>query len=697
MSRWLKNVGSILERLDDQAERVAEIKRLQNDDGDAFGSGRDALAGVLAARGLDAEQEVYDEENMETTEEEELSFHQGESSSPQAGSANQESVMTKDYADPITVQDADIGESLEQNSLIRKDAIPGSETSALILSSPAKDPPLNTNDSEVSQDELPAPSDEIKGPTVTRDQQRPMPQNLSHGSTISEQALSHAQKEARTLRKHVLTLNKQLELAEAEIQAQREELERAAERMEKDRSRQRQEREKEKNDRAEEIKTLKAEHEKSLKEQKDRFEHQFEEMGKKFKELEERRMQEGGDWNKELADAIQREQNMAQKYAMIQDERETLLSQISTLQVQQEALGSRLESLTQTAENATERERDAEDRLDEALSQHTRQLSQRHMREAELERTIQELGAALVNERNKRPLEVNDLSWENDSSNERVQSLEHDLENLRTQLDYERQRCEVLHRELADVSGERKEEAIVMNRRQAQYEQELADLMKTVTKLKSELTEAGRESGSQIDELENSDNNEANKRIKDLSEEILRQREKIAAGNNEITALKNRLKVALDRASKAEETIESFGASWDPMDVEIPPSSAESLRRRGYRKSKNSGDSSISIRSALHFDFPRGDSSDRIGKALDGLDAFLLESAKFMRFNPVARLLFILYLVMLHLWTFLLLMLHTHRFEDVHGDFGAGSTVAHGPHALMQNGPHPPLIPKNGN
>ena len=56
-----------------------------------------------------------------------------------------------------------------------------------------------------------------------------------------------------------------------------------------------------------------------------------------------------------------------------------MLSQISTLQGQQAALGSRLESLTQTADNAMDREREAEARLDAALSQHARQISQRQV------------------------------------------------------------------------------------------------------------------------------------------------------------------------------------------------------------------------------------------------------------------------------------------------------------------------------
>jgi hypothetical protein len=47
----------------------------------------------------------------------------------------------------------------------------------------------------------------------------------------------------------------------------------------------------------------------------------------------------------------------------------------------------------------------------------------------------------------------------------------------------------------------------------------------------------------------------------------------------------------------------------------------------------------------------------------------------------VARAGFIFYLLLMHLWTFVLLFFHAHSFESDHADFGA---VDHGPHALMQ-------------
>ena len=189
-----------------------------------------------------------------------------------------------------------------------------------------------------------------------------------------------AQKEARTLRRHIVSLNDQLEIAESELQAQRKELERAAERMEKDRVRHKEEKDASQKGKDEEITQLKTQNEKSLKGQQAKFEEQLERYRKKLLDEEQRRKLEGGDWNKEMSNAIDREHEIKQTLNLLEDEKVVLLSQISTLQGQQAALGSRLESLSQAADNAMDREHDSEKRLDVALNQHARQISHRQVR-----------------------------------------------------------------------------------------------------------------------------------------------------------------------------------------------------------------------------------------------------------------------------------------------------------------------------
>ena len=135
------------------------------------------------------------------------------------------------------------------------------------------------------------------------------PQAPTSGATPS----ADASKEARTLRRHVVTLNKQLEEAETELQAQRVELERAAERMEKDRKRAKEEKEKASQQHTKELGALRVSNEEKLKEIQARFDERLAASEKKISDMENRRRQEGGDWSKEMENAIEREQEMHQK------------------------------------------------------------------------------------------------------------------------------------------------------------------------------------------------------------------------------------------------------------------------------------------------------------------------------------------------------------------------------------------------
>ena len=56
-----------------------------------------------------------------------------------------------------------------------------------------------------------------------------------------------------------------------------------------------------------------------------------------------------------------------------------------------------------------------------------------------------------------------------------------------------------------------------------------------------------------------------------------------------------------------------------------------------------------------------------------------LFSGKYLRRNPLARAGFIFYLILIHLWSFVILFFHAHSFEEHGGDFGA-----HGPSSLMK-------------
>jgi len=694
-----------LEKLDEGAERVTGAGQ---DDG--LNIPEDVqLQSILAARGLDQdEEETLEKETLTDNDSQMISVDEAATDAPPAMELEEMDAMgTEDQESTAALNPPLVDESPPESrdSEAKPQVAPDAEAEKEIED--GSRPTDTTTDKGNSTEIVPAATSHPKDvSTPQRDPPRSQGGEPSSApgplSPTSHAMLRESQKESRTLRRHVVALNKQLEHAETELQAQRVELERAAERMEKDRARHREDRESEKTRHSEEIKTIKTQNDKTLKELKQRSDSQIDDVRKQLRDLEDRRMQEGGDWNKELIDAVQREQEMARRLALMEDEKGTLLSQISILQDQQLALGNRIESLTQTADSAMERERESETRLDEALNLHARQIAQRQARESELERTVAELGSALVTARSKASKTVSrksdpavagtmdnsDATSENPTA--RLQAVEQEMEGVIAQLQFEKQRCETLQNELRDVSKERTDEAASNHAKQIKTDRQVAELSHTITRLESELRIA-KNNGSMGGSTASSDQ-EGAKQIRELSEELLTQREKIANCHSEISTLKSRLKVANERTRTAEIALEEADSrngmkdvGW--RDVERAPISGDSgMRRRGggthsRRSAKNDGES---MRAALHLDAVRSRSSEQIGKALDGVDAFLVSSGKFLRFNALARLLFISYLLTLHIWTFVLIILYTHGFESVHGDFGAGHGIAHRPAALMQ-------------
>jgi hypothetical protein len=60
---------------------------------------------------------------------------------------------------------------------------------------------------------------------------------------------------------------------------------------------------------------------------------------------------------------------------------------------------------------------------------------------------------------------------------------------------------------------------------------------------------------------------------------------------------------------------------------------------------------------------------------VEAIDLISLQAGKFLRNEPVARLGFLLYLVLLHLWALCVLALHSQNLEKLHADaHGASPT-----------------------
>ena len=265
--------------------------------------------------------------------------------------------------------------------------------------------------------------------------------------------------------------------------------------------------------------------------------------------------------------------------------------------------------------------------------------------------------------------------------------FEDDLETVKNQLEHERQQSKKLHEELKDMSRERADEAASFRAKQIQYDRQLADMSVTISRLQSNVRDAKRDTMQENLHVDLGDDVNLSQ-INSLSEQLMRLQEKCGQYGSELSALRSRLKVAVDRAEQAEDALATVEAevSESQHDLEGGPSSGASsgMRRRGGNRNRRSHENGGSIRAAFRLNNPQNQQVETVGKAIDALDTFSVQTGKFLRANPIARGGFLLYLIILHFWTFLVLFFHAHNYEPVHGDFGAGQQLAHGPNALIQ-------------
>lgn len=449
-------------------------------------------------------------------------------------------------------------------------------------------------------------------------------------------------------------MNEQLETAEKEIQAQRKELERAAITMEKDRGKFKRDKDEYQKRHLEEVKVLQNKHEQSMREQQTKYEATVSEYRTQLTEEENRRKQEGGNWD-------EREQEMRVTVSKLEDERAILMQQISTLTNQQSSLGLRCESLQQAADHSMEREREAQEQLDSALSLHASQITQRMERESNLERTIQELNAALVTS-NGKVTPCGDIPT-NSVLNTDISSMEARINTLEIDLQNEKNKVNRLIEQNKILSKEKTEESNTVHRIEIQKNREVSELKLQIEKLE---TQRRRESRVSIAETNDStsvtpdDQIKVDLQLKRLQLEVISMREH---HNSETSAMRSRLTAAIEKSKQLEIELDKRSSTDDKDrgNMNFYPT------RRVYKPA--------SIRDALLLSSSEGG----ISEVVDAIDSLSVQIGKFLRKNPFARLFFICYLVIMHLWIFILLMYHVH---SVSSDIQTTEVQAHSPHVI---------------
>ena len=660
---------------DDEIEFDQQYGNEYNDDEFVNANENDPQGEVVVRE----EEEVDESNDMDLGNDEEIVFEEGEDATP-----------TKEIVDGMEVNDTNNDENVDTQT--KNETLSPSlqqqqqQQNKIIETLNNQLQQIKQQNQKLRQQTQQQSTQLIKLKQETKDQK----------SQLSQQKkdINASNKETRKLRRNVVKLNAALDSAEHELDAQRTELERAAVRMEKERQRFKDDKERLVAGHKEDMKAVMEEHKSSIDTIVTSHAEQMVDMEERIKRAEEARAKEGGDMSMELAEAAERERETLKKVMSLEEEKSTLTSQIASLNTQLAASQSRVESLQEAAEVASEQEREADDRLDAALSLHARQIGQRQAREAELERTIADIAAALVVARQREAQGGNNNVKKHfdDSDNdvgllkERLSTAEDEIETYKAQIMLERQKSETLQKELEDVSQERTQELSTSLARQKQHDRRVTDLTAQVTQLQSKLRSLNLGGDLNEEEKEGDVSNahfhykemEYKKEIAALTEDLLRQRGRLENSSTEVLTLRNRLRAALNRAEIAEKEAKASSMVVESnYDIERGPLTNnygnKTRRRFGGRAKK-----SATIRSALRLDSSSiNETQEAVGGTIDALDMATVKTLNYLRMDPYSRLFFLVYLVVLHLWIFCLLAFHAHGTLEPSANVGPEQLLKH--------------------
>jgi len=667
MSRWMQNVNSILNQLDGQIETVAAqsssstVLLKNNEELDVSSSA--TVDAILMKRGLNnvsgIEVKKEDKEKREEKLEEKMEEKIEEKIEEEKEVERQECI--------------DEGEVINNEVLEEKGEV---FVSCRLLEE------INDESNELKENEEVAKKMEVVEEEGEREEGEVEEVTVEMVETVEKESsppCSFSAKDVRHLRLTIIELNQQLEAAENEITAQRDELERTAIRIEKDRLRAKEEKSQLAQHNHEVLKEIKLQHEETLSNLSQQHNAQMKTVREQIQKLEDSKVKESSDNQVELSDALSREQELREKTFCLGEDKTKLVSKTQMLESQLKTAEMRIKYVTQTADKAMEREKEIEEKMDDMLSLHSNLIRKRQEREVELERSVAGLGAALAVARQKvSSSSVNQKEKTNASS---LKEIQEELETYKAQLVIEVQHCTTLKQEIQDITDERMEETAMTLSKQRQKDREIADLNITITKLQADIRDLKIDNASKKEILERESTDAVKKgyrsEIQSYLDQILKQQQKLDFQSSEISTLQTRLQVAIMRADTAEEknkSIQDLLVSTDDYDIERGSIGFSSVRRRIQKKETKS------IRAAFHLQHAPGNGDkkkEQIGKAIDLLDNWAFQTGKYLRFNPMARGLFILYILFLHLWAFFILVFHVHTFEKEHADFGLLSNHNH--------------------
>jgi hypothetical protein len=514
-------------------------------------------------------------------------------------------------------------------------------------------------------------------------------------NTSLERKLELSQAEVIKLQKQYNSLEKNLDVAEREIQAHLDELEQAGKTMEQERNDFKLEREELLEDHEEEMQKCKEVYEQRLLAKKENYENKIIALQERLTHEAQTRNDEQDEISVELESALSREKETLQKLIDLHGEKSNLESTVTKMELQQDALQKQVLMLSESSQTAVKAQLDAESKLDIISESHKRQIQQRQLRESELERMVADLGTALtVAQQDAANAIAMSTSKKNESQNahdgssltslqQKYDIMHEELESTKLQLSITTSQLTAIQKELEEVTKEQVKESAFVQNQIHDYEDKLQKLNEVNQKLELTVRDLGTtsKSGGMADtgltQLTTQDSNSSDARIRALTHDLEQSRRKITSLSDqlirqqglseqvksEVIALKGRLQAATARADVAERQLADGGSLGDNIsELESGRYSRQSTTTRRLKGGKNRFNQlpTRSMRKAIGLrQTALPGWQQQVGKTLDSIDAWMIETGGILRHEPLMRFAFGMYLCAIHIWCFVLVTFHT--------------------------------------
>ena len=530
-------------------------------------------------------------------------------------------------------------------------------------------------------------------------------------------------------RKQLLQQNerfqKEVQSLQSELQAVNKELQDAAHIVERERAAAKLERQDILEEQEEELLQMKDGYEEKLQELRIEIKDLKVQYENRLIESKEEHIQLGDTLEDELLQMTDKYEVAQVQMASLQGENTLIQKEIQQWKDQFTTMETNFLNVTERLTTAEAAVMAAEERYDVANEQHRKQSQQRLSREAELEQTIAQL---LLSSQQPQQHALSNITHQNGSENksaleekQRVDTMiadlrgqyqiaMEDLETTKTDLAIARQQYMVLEQELQEYTQGRQQDAEATQRMQQEYEKRIHTLNQQLEASQQQnLTSSHSVTTSNVSEhLQQLQHElyESKERMVSLSDQVLRQQTVMDTQKSEISSLKSRLKVAITRAETAEaqQPISAMEIELGRVTSTVTNDTFESgstavhdpllpkRRVKGGNQYSRTGPQYRTIRTALGLQqlssssvvasqrqrFPRLRSGNnhngnmtiqqQIGLTIDAIDTWMMETGQVLRQEPLARLGFVMYFCMIHVFCFTLVAFHTIEVE--HGDLG---------------------------